>query len=106
MLIDDIFEAINQHEEWEWESEAPFHHYEIEYDVEANRIEIFFIEEYHFDGDNWGEIDTKIIKTKVFFAEYISAEKYINLLISMFNNRRELEHLYGTSPNKIRFVRV
>ena len=106
MLIEDIVEAIEENEEWAWESEARFKYYSLTYDVETKRLELYFIEEYHFDGDNWGEIEKKISKSRVFYAEYIRAEMYINLLISIINNREELEHLFGSALNKVRFERV
>ena len=107
MLLNDIVQAIHENEETEWESEAPYHHYNVKYDVDTKRLEVYFVEEYHYDGDNWGEIEARYVETKVFFAEFISAEKYINLLVSIVNKSRdELEYYYGNTLDKVCFDRV
>ena len=107
MLLNDIVEAINENEETAWESEAPFTYYEVEYDIEVKRVEVFFVEEYHYDGDNWGEIETKCNKRRIFFAEHILPQKYMNLLIYVVNaDQQELEYEYGDALKKVSFVRV
>lgn len=111
MLLKDIIKTIQENEEFEWESEAHSIFYNVKYDVESKRVSVDFVEEYHYNGDNWGEIDSKATEHEIFFAEHISAEHYINMLISLINKSEdELEYTLGLDGfftlKKIHFNRV
>jgi hypothetical protein len=104
MLIDKILNAISETEEWVWESEAPFTYYNIKYDIKNKEVEVSFIEEYHYDGDNWGEIETMSDENPFYTEVNVSEKDFINLLITVTNSRQELDYRYGTIVNKINFV--
>ncbi len=107
MLINDIVKTVQDYEENEWDSEARFKFYNVAYDTKTKIVKVFFVEEYHFDGDNWGEIETKSNARKILELEDVSAETYINMLVSVVNaDQQELEYYYGNTLDKVSFVRV
>lgn len=98
MLIDEIFEAIKYNEEEG--CEAPFSHYEIEYDMSSETMVMNFVENYYFDGDNWGEIEVKRYSQRLAKFEGTTVQEYINLLIMFLNSPEEYKWIVG----KINFI--
>lgn len=56
-LLYDICSTLHEREEYNFESEANCLYYIVTYT--DNKVEIYEVEEYHFDGDDWGTIDVK-----------------------------------------------
>lgn len=98
MLIDKIFEAMEYNEEEG--CEAPSSHYEIEYDMSSQTMIMNFIENYYFDGDNWGEIEVKRYSQSIAKYHDTTVEEYINLLISILNCPEE----YNRFVRRINFI--
>ena len=82
MLLNDIYESLHEREEVNFESEANMLYYVVTYN--ENRVEIYEIEEYHYDGDNWGEIETKQNKYLYHTIE-ASIEEYLDAVIHFAN---------------------
>lgn len=78
MLLDNIYEILHKREEFNFESEANRLYYVVTYD--ENQIKIYEVEEYHYDGDNWGEIETKS-HTHLLEEWYVSIEEYLDSVL-------------------------
>lgn len=64
--------------------EAPMHWYEIEF--KDDELIIYEIDEYHFDGDEWGTIDSKEIQTSIKEFE-CSLKEFTNFVIQFYQNK-------------------
>ena len=74
----------NIEEEVLFDVEAPVHWYEIEFN--DNELIIYEVDEYHFDGDEWGEIKTSTVydELKTFDC---SLKDFTNFVIQFFENK-------------------
>lgn len=81
-IFHEVIKCVTEYEEEIlFDVEAPQHWYEIVY--ENNKLKILEIDEYHFNGEEWGEIDSK---HNVNVIEEFSCEiiEYINFIIRFF----------------------
>lgn len=83
MLLYDIYKILHEVEECNWESEANALYYIVTYI--DNQVIIYEVEDYHFDGDNWGEIDVKSYKRKIGHID-VSIEEYLQAVCMYANN--------------------
>lgn len=74
----------NIEEEVLFDVEAPAHWYEIEFN--DDELIIYEIDEYHFDGDEWGTIETKANITEIKRFE-CSLIEFTNFVIQFYENQ-------------------
>ena len=74
----------NMEEEVLFDVEAPEHWYEIEY--VNNHLIIYEIDEYHYNGDEWGEIRTSTNQTAIKEFE-CSLKEFANFVIQFFETK-------------------
>ena len=74
----------NIEEEVLFDVEAPAHWYEIKFN--NDELIIYEVDEYHFDGDEWGAIETKTNTTEIERFE-CSLVEFTNFVIQYYDNR-------------------
>ena len=74
----------NIEEEVLFDVEAPAHWYEIKFN--NDELIIYEVDEYHFDGDEWGTIETKTNTTEIERFE-CSLVEFTNFVIQYYDNR-------------------
>ena len=74
----------NIEEEVLFDVEAPEHWYEIEF--KDNKLIVYEIDEYHFNGDEWGEIEIRTNTTEI--EEYeCSLVEFTNFVIQFYQHQ-------------------
>lgn len=103
-----FYEIINTVKQIEedvvFDVEAPSHWYAITY--ENNKLILLEIDEYHFNGDEWGEVEVKINKSKIKEIN-CTLEEYLKLVIRFFKAKMIYkEHQYPTDNYVIEKIDV
>ncbi len=81
----DVVKSVTEYEEdILFDVEAPSHWYCVTYD--NDKIILQEIDEYHYNGDEWGEICTKTNVCKIDEFECTLTE-YVNFVIRFFNEK-------------------
>lgn len=83
MTFNNVINVVREYEEEVlFDVEAPDHWYSITY--ENNKLKLSEVDEYHQNGDEWGEIITKTNVYKI--EEYkCTLEEYLKFVIRFFN---------------------
>ena len=97
-----FYDVINTVKEIEenvtYDVEAPSHWYAISY--ENNKLKLSEIDEYHENGDEWGEMITKTNVCKI--KEYeCTLEEYLKFVIRFFNAKMLYEQHEYPSKNYV-----
>lgn len=102
MIINDVLKIIDKMEnEVLFDVEAPAHWYLIEYDWDNSNLVIYEIDEYSYNGDEWGEIIVKHNKTKIESIR-LTNRMYTDFLIQFFKRKIEyIKYEYPTSYGNI-----
>lgn len=85
----------NIEEEVLFDVEAPAHWYEIEFN--NNELIIYEVDEYYFDGDEWGTIETKTNTTEIKRFE-CSLIEFTNFVIQFYDN--QISYMKTSYPQK------
>lgn len=106
MLLNKIYDVLKEREECNWESEANSLYYIVTYI--DNQVIIYEIEEYHFDGDNFGEIDVKNYKHQIGnidanIEEYVQAICTYANYVAQSNGKEIIAYEYGYLSHGIYF---
>lgn len=94
MLLDEIGSIVREHEEEVlFDVEAPAHWYEVEF--KNNKVTLYEIDEYHFNGDEWGEIETSTVYDELETFYNCSLKDFTNFVIQFFETKMLYrEHSY------------
>ena len=106
MLLNDIYTILHDRDECNYESEANCLYYIVTYN--NNQVELYEIEEYNFNGDNWGEIEVKANKyligtIKTSITEYLDAVITYANTMSHPNAKQIIEFEYPYVGHSIEF---
>ena len=85
----------NIEEEVLFDVEAPAYWYEIEFN--NDELIIYEVDEYHFDGDEWGTIETKTNTTEIKRFE-CSLIEFTNFVIQFYDN--QISYMKTSYPQK------
>ena len=85
----------NIEEEVLFDVEAPAYWYEIEFN--NDELIIYEVDEYHFDGDEWGTIETKTNTTEIKKFE-CSLIEFTNFVIQFYDN--QISYMKTSYPQK------
>ena len=85
----------NTEEEVLFDVEAPAYWYEIEFN--NDELIIYEVDEYHFDGDEWGTIETKTNTTEIKKFE-CSLIEFTNFVIQFYDN--QISYMKTSYPQK------
>ena len=105
MLINDVLQKVKEiEEEVLFDVEAPSHYYDINY--ENGKIILRENDEYHFNGDEWGEIEVKT-NTYIIGEFDCTIEEYINFIICFYKKKLIYqEHQYPSDIDVITKISI
>ena len=94
MLLHEIGLIVREHEEEVlFDVEASEHWYEVEFN--NNKVTLYEIDEYHFNGDEWGEIKTSTVYDELETFYNYSLKDFTNFVIQFFETKMLYrEHSY------------
>ena len=107
LTLNKIYEILHEAEEHNFESEANCLYYIVSF--YEDQVSIYEVEEYHYDGDNWGEIDVtsnkhKITSIPVTIEEYLKIILQYVKIISEFNGKEILKYEFPYVGHQVYFM--
>lgn len=106
MLLYDIYKILHEKDKSNFESEANSLYYIVTY--VNNKVMLYEVEEYHFDGDDWGTIDVKhnirnFKEIEVPIEEYVQAVCIFGNTMAHSHGREIMEYEYPYVSHRIEF---
>lgn len=96
MIFHDVINVIREYEkDILFDVEAPSHWYNIAY--KDNKLIIQEVDDYQYDGDEWGEIYTKSNVSQIHEIE-CTLEEYLQFVIHFFYQK--IEYIQYEYPSK------
>lgn len=90
-MLNEIITNVKEYEEEIlFDVEAPEHWYEVEF--KKDEVILYEVDEYHYNGDEWGEIKTSTTSNEINNWK-CTLEEFTNFVIQFFKWNKEYKNL-------------